>query len=57
MNLSNDIVERIFKLIQIKQKVKYTSSFDSEQNYTVFYKQKYPYILINKYWYNYFKNV
>ena len=57
MNLTNDIIDIILNLVPIKQRVKYIASVDSEQNYSVFYKQKYPYIFAYKYWYNYFKKI
>ena len=46
--LSDDILYKILNKIEIKTSVKYISYGDGEQNYSVFYKKKYPYNIVNK---------
>ena len=54
-NLTLDILELILQKIPIKSKIKYIPFGDGEQNYSIFYKESYPYYLVNKNWNNYFK--
>ena len=52
--LSDDILYKILDKIEIKTSVKYIPYGDGEQNYSVFYKKKYPYNVVNKEWNSYF---
>ena len=57
MNLNSlhpDLLYHIFQHITLKTIMKYYPIHDSEQNYTTFIIQKYPYYLVNKEWYQYF---
>ena len=56
INSNPDILSHIIKQITIPQRVKYIPFGDGEQNYSIFYKESYPYYLVNKIWYNYFKS-
>ena len=49
-----DILKIIINKIIIQTSVKYIPYGDGEQNYTIFYKNTYPYSLVNKYWYKVF---
>ena len=46
--LSDDIIYKILNKIEINTCIKYIPYGDGEQNYSVFYKKKYPYNLVNK---------
>ena len=52
--LSDDILYKILDKIEIKTSIKYIPYEDGEQNYSVFYKKKYPYNVVNKEWNSYF---
>lgn len=52
--LSEDILYKILDKIEIKTSIKYIPYGDGEQNYSVFYKKKYPYNAVNKDWNSYF---
>ena len=48
--LSHDVLYKILNKIQIKNHVRYIPYGDGEQNYSVFYKKKYPYNMVNTEW-------
>ena len=47
-HLTTDLINNILKFINIKKSIKYIPYGDGEQNFTIFYKYKYPYNLVNK---------
>ena len=53
-HLTSDLINNILNNINIKTSIKYIPYGDGEQNFTIFYKNKYPYNLVNKEWYLYY---
>ena len=51
-SLEDSIIEVIFNKIDLKTAVHYIPYGDGEQNYTIFYKNYYPYHLVNQLWYS-----
>ena len=49
-SFTNDILYKILNTIEIKTDIRYVPYGDGEQNYSVFYKKKYPYNMVNKEW-------
>tara|TARA_B100002051_G_C16297516_1_gene421198 strand:- start:347 stop:520 length:174 start_codon:yes stop_codon:yes gene_type:complete len=47
---SDDILEKILERIKLERKIKYIPKGDGEQNYTIFYKEYYPFIKVCKKW-------
>ena len=45
-----DILNKILNQIHLKTHIKYIPYGDGEQNYTIFYKKKYPYNQVNREW-------
>lgn len=45
-----DILRKIINNVNIQTSVKYIPYGDGEQSYTVFYKNIYPYSLVNRFW-------
>ena len=54
-NIPDDILYKIFDKIKITRRIKYISYGDGEQNYSIFYKELYPYNIVCNSWKNYFK--
>jgi len=54
----NDIYDKILNNIPLQTHIKYIPTYenDGEQMTSIFYKKKYPYIYVCKYWYLYYKN-
>lgn len=50
-----EIFEKIVSNIKLDNRVMYIPYGDGEQNYTIFYKDIYPYKLVNKNWYKIIK--
>ena len=57
-NIHNDILYKILNNIEFKTCIRYIpiQEADGEQNHSIFYKNYYPYILVNKLWYSIIKN-
>lgn len=55
-NLTSDLILKILENIKIKTCIRYESYVDGEQNYSIFYKKKYPLNAVNKFYYNFYKN-
>ena len=53
--LDNDVLKLVFNKIEIKNSVRYIPFGDGEQNYTIFYKNYYPFNMVNCNWNNYFQ--
>ena len=56
-NLTFDILELILEKIPIKNKIKYVPFVDGEINYTIFYKEYYPYYLVSNDWNDYYSKL
>ena len=54
-SIMNDVLYNILERINIKTNIKYISYGDGEQNYSIFYENKYPYNIVNKEWNMYYK--
>ncbi len=48
--LDTNSLRTVLNKISIETSVKYIPFGDGEQNYSIFYKNTYPYILVNKEW-------
>ena len=48
--LDDDSLRTILSKVKIETSIRYVPYGDGEQNYTIFYKNVYPYTLVNKYW-------
>ena len=55
--LDNDVLKLVFNKIEIKNSIKYIPYGDGEQNYTIFYKNYYPFNMVNRDWNNYFQSI
>ena len=53
-NLTGDLMLKILKNIKIKTCIRYEGYGDGEQNYSIFYKKKYPLNAVNKEWNMYY---
>lgn len=56
-NLHPDILTLILNNIEINTNVKYIPMGDGEQNYTIFYKNYYPYHLVCHDWKNIIEHI
>ena len=55
-NFPPELIKKILSKINVKQTVQYIPFGDGEQNYTIFRKNLYPYILVNNEWFNIYNN-
>ena len=55
-NLTSDLILKILENIKIKTCIRYEPYVDGEQNYSIFYKKKYPLNAVNKFYNNFYKN-
>jgi len=54
-DLSNEIITKILYKLILEKCITYIPYGDGEQNQMIFYTKKYPYILVNNFYYNFFK--
>jgi hypothetical protein len=55
INIPDEIITKVLSKVSLEKCITYIPYGDGEQNQMIFYTKKYPYILVNKFYYSFFK--